>query len=451
MHLHKLINKPVNIAPLVVIRMVFGLIMSASILRFILKGWVEDLYVSPKLYFPYYGFEWVHPLPEIGMHLLFISLVISFLLVAVGAFYKVAVTYSFLAFTYIELIDKTNYLNHYYFVSLFCFLLILLPANKAYSVDVYWNPKIKSTRTARGNILILQFQLAIVYFFAGLAKLNYDWLFHAMPLKIWLPAQSDLWLIGPLLSKEWMAYAFSWGGAIYDLSIPFLLFYKPTRRFAYILVIVFHLLTWFLFNIGMFPFIMIGATLIFFSAEFHQNLIDFIARFTKSNPRQSRDPILPRFSWTVSKKALIALFFLLQILIPLRYLAYSGQLFWTEQGYRFSWRVMLMEKAGYAIFHIHDPSNGRKWEVNNYDFLTPVQEKMMSTQPDMILQFAHYLDNYYQRKGLVNPIITVESYVSLNGSPSQLYIDPSLDLTKVKEGFLPKPFILPKGEQLASR
>ena len=74
---------------------------------------------------------------------------------------------------------------------------------------------------------------------------------------------------------------------------------------------------------------------------------------------------------------------------------------------------------------------------------------MMSTQPDMILQFAHYLENYFKEKGVENPKITAETYVSLNGSISQPFIDPSLDLTKVKDSFAPKNWILdsPKTNQ----
>ena len=101
-----------------------------------------------------------------------------------------------------------------------------------------------------------------------------------------------------------------------------------------------------------------------------------------------------------------------------------------------------MEKAGYAIFHITDPFNQRTWEVNNYDFLTPNQEKMMSTQPDMILQFAHYLENHFRSEGIKNPKITAEVYVTLNGRASQLLIDPSLDLTKISDSFAHKNWIL---------
>ena len=81
--------------------------------------------------------------------------------------------------------------------------------------------------------------------------------------------------------------------------------------------------------------------------------------------------------------------------------------------------------------------------MNNYDFLTPNQEKMMSTQPDMILQFAHHLEQHYQQKGIPNPKVTAEVYVTLNGKQSRLFIDPTVDLTQIKDSFAPKNWILP--------
>jgi hypothetical protein len=276
-----------------------------------------------------------------------------------------------------------------------------------------------------------------------MAKINYDWLVEAMPLKLWLPAKGHLPVIGYFLKQEWVAYLFSWFGALYDLSIPFLLLYRPSRWFAYTLVIIFHLLTYLLFNIGMFPFIMIGATLIFFSVDFHKNILH---KSSKLFPKKQLFEKEQKVSFSPFKpilwKAALGLFFLIQLTMPFRYLAYPGNLFWTEEGYRFSWRVMLMEKAGYAIFHVQDPKSGKTWEVNNYDFLTPNQEKMMSTQPDMILQFAHLLEEHYHKQGIHDPKITVESYVSLNGSISQTFIDPTLDLTEVDDSFAHKNWIL---------
>ena len=127
----------VNIAPLITFRIVFGLMMFASTLRFILKGWINDFYVTPKYYFTYYGFDWVRPLDEKSMYILFGILLVSSFLITLGFLYRASIVLFFLTFTYIELIDKTNYLNHYYFISLMSFILIFLPLQRNFSFDCY--------------------------------------------------------------------------------------------------------------------------------------------------------------------------------------------------------------------------------------------------------------------------------------------------------------------------
>jgi len=436
------ISIPTHIAPLASFRLIFGLIMFAGVLRFMLKGWVYDLYIAPTFYFKYFGFEFIQPLNAVGMYAVFVIMGFSFLFMAIGFWYRLASILAFLSFTYVELIDKTNYLNHYYFVSIVCLLLIFLPADRFFSLRTLRKPQEQITHLPLYCIGILKIQLGIVYCYAGLAKLNSDWMLKALPLKIWLPAKANIPLMGNLLTKTWVAYLFSWFGAFYDLLIPFFLLLKRYRSIAYFFVVVFHLATYFLFQIGMFPFVMIGATLVFFSADWHLKMQNKLSRtFQLKFSSHTPDKILSIKNNLL--KYLAMLFLTFQLLFPFRFLAYPGKLFWTEQGYRFSWRVMLMEKAGYAIFHITDPKTNRTWEVNNYDFLTLNQEKMMSTQADMILQFAHYLEEYYQSKGIQDPIITVESYVTLNGSRTQLMIDPTADLTKLKDTFAPKKWIKP--------
>ena len=140
------------------------------------------------------------------------------------------------------------------------FILIFLPAHRYFSLDSLRNKQLMATHAPNYFILAIKFQVFIVYFFAGLTKINYDWLFNAQPLKIWLPAHSELPIIGSFLTKEWVAYAFSWFGCIYDLAIPFLLFIPRFIKPTYFFVIVFHLATSLLFNIGMFPYIMITLT-----------------------------------------------------------------------------------------------------------------------------------------------------------------------------------------------
>ncbi len=452
LRLRTYLTQPMSIAPLTSFRVLFGTVMCVSVLRFWLNGWVHDLYIEPTFFFKYYGFEWVQPLGAAGMYAVFAVMAASALGVALGLFYRWSAVTFFLTWTYVELLDVTNYLNHYYFVSIAAFLLIWVPAHRSFSVDVWRKPDIVVGLVPRWLVGIFRLQLGIVYVFAGMAKVNEDWLLRAMPLKIWLASRSHYPLIGWIFKTSWGAMAFSWMGCLYDLCVPFLLLMRRTRPIAYLAVVGFHLITWWLFPIGMFPFIMILGTLIYFPGEWHEKwqgrLLGLMnGSLRKVNPSIATAAILSKTVWKPKfKNAFLGLMFLhfaLQLIFPLRYLLYPDHLFWHEQGYRFGWRVMLMEKAGYATFHVRDPQTRRSTEVQNLDYLRPNQERMMSTQPDLILQFAHFLDAEYQRKGISNPEIYAEVYATLNGSGSRPFIDPTVDLSLETEGFHAKSFILP--------
>jgi hypothetical protein len=436
--------KPVHAAPLAVFRITFGLLMLASIIRFMAKGWVYSMYVKPQLFFPYYGFEWIKPFGETAMYTVFVLMAIAALCMAAGFLYRMSAIVFFVLFTYVELIDKTNYLNHYYFVSIISFLLIFLPAQRYFSLDAFLKPSLKASHIPHYFLLVIKVQVFLVYFFAGLAKLNPDWLLHAQPLKIWLPAHSEMPLIGTLLTKEWVAYAFSWFGCLYDLIIPFLLFMPRFIKPTYALVIIFHLATSLFFNIGMFPYIMIALTGIFFSEQFHIRIIQTLKALTGRTTTEEFS-----FIYTPSanlKKALVSvmvLHFVFQLCMPFRFLLYPGNLYWTEQGYRFSWRVMLMEKAGTAFFYVRDKASGKETEVSNSDYLTPMQEKMMATQPDMMIRYAQFLKAHYEQLGIRNTEIVAEAYVTLNGRPSRLMVDKNTDLSTQTDSYKQKNWILP--------
>ena len=444
------LEKTSHAAPLAVFRILFGLLMLASMIRFAANGWIEKLYIEPGFFFSYYGFEWVKPLGEFT-YIIFVICGLSALMVSFGYKYRFAIITFFLSFTYIELMDKTTYLNHYYFISILSFLMIFLPAHTYFSIDAYRNRSLRSEMVPTWTIDSIKFLICIVYFYAGLAKLNSDWLLHAMPLKIWLPSNYAIPILGDLLQQEWTHYAFSWAGAMYDLTIPFLLLIKRTRVFAFLMVIAFHVMTRILFPIGMFPFIMIASALIFFGPEIHNTTLAYISKWLRIQKNLFDTGKIYQFSKSIYRKAALALvgaFFVLQILLPFRYLLYPGELFWTEQGFRFSWRVMLMEKAGYANFKIVDPESGRQMVVDNTLYLTPIQEKQMSTQPDFILEYAHYLEKIYRDRGIDNPKIYVDSYVALNGRQSRPYINPERDLTEIENTFKNRDWILPFDDEI---
>ncbi|MFY0599160.1 MAG: HTTM domain-containing protein [Cyclobacteriaceae bacterium] len=414
--------------------------MAIGVARFYFKGWIYDLYVSPQYHFTYYGFDWVKPLSETGMYTVFALMFCAAIFITLGFLYRISAITFFLLFTYVELIDKTTYLNHYYFVSLVAFLLIFLPANRRFSLDANLLKRGHINSVPAWTINILKFQLFIVYFYAGVAKLNADWMIHALPLKIWLPASSHLPVIGSLLTYEWAAYIFSWGGAIYDLTIVFFLLNSRTRGLAFISVVIFHSLTAVLFPIGMFPYIMTLSVLIFFSSSFHENILRIAERLLKAKPLF---PSEGRFRLGKTFSIILILNAMIQVIFPLRFALYPGNLFWHEQGYRFSWRVMLMEKMGNTSFKVTDPQSHNTAFVANYEYLTPLQEKQMSTQPDMILQFAQHLKEDFEAKGIKNPIVTVDCKVTLNGRKSRLFIDKNINLADQSEGWNHKSWILP--------
>ena len=427
--------------------------MCYSIARFYLKGWIEELYIEPDFHFSYYGFEWIKPIGEFT-YLIFAVCFISSLFVMIGLKYKTSIILFFLSFTYIELMDKTTYLNHYYFISILSFLLIFIPANATFSVDNIINQK-KFTNIPRWSVDALKLLITIVYLYAGVAKINSDWLIEAMPLKIWLQSKYDLPLIGGnLLQMEWVHYAMSWGGMLYDLSIPFLLMLNKTRIMAFILVVFFHVFTLILFPIGMFPHIMIFSSMVFFSSKFHEKILYQIRRvITKVGKKVKSKKIKMETSnlYVLQKQNLtlftVTSFFIVQILLPFRYQLYPGELFWHEQGYRFSWRVMLIEKIGYTNFKVMNPNDGTSFMVDSSQYLTPFQLKQMSFQPDFILEFAHYLGEKYSTEN--NKVeVYADSFVALNGRPSKRFIDPDINLINEQESFKDKKWILPLEDEI---
>lgn len=445
--LHNIGFKNVDITPLVSFRILFGAATFISTLRFCLLGWINEHFVDTRVQFKYFGFEWVQLLPETWIYVIHGMMLLASLGIMLGAFYRWSALAFFLAFTYCELIDITYYLNHYYFVSLVSLLMCLVPANLSFSVDVWLNPSIKQTRVPAWSINVFKAQLIFVYFFAGIAKINYDWLVQALPLKIWLPANDNLPLIGWLFKYDATAYVFSWAGMLFDVSVGYFLLKKETRVWAWMVVVFFHVVTGMMFQIGVFPMVMIVSTLVFFGDHFHHQLLRVIQKVLLLKPiavsEQNHTPYYQKPLVKGGLSVFFAIWFLFQIIFPFRYLLYPGNLFWTEEGYRFSWRVMLMEKAGTATFYVTDATTGREGVVDNAMFLNPHQEKQMSFQPDLILQYAQFLKMYYENRGAVVSKVRAEIYVTLNARPSRLLISDQQNLLELKDSWSHKKWIIP--------
>ena len=100
---------------------------------------------------------------------------------------------------------------------------------------------------------------------------------------------------------------------------------------------------------------------------------------------------------------------------------------------RLAWKVMVREKHGSVTFHVRDRASGRSVEVPPRRYLTAKQEREMAAQPDLILALARRIG-----RDLGDVEVRAEAWVSLNGRPAQLLVDPARDLTRVDDDLGPK-------------
>ncbi len=431
--------RPVDAAWLAAFRVGYGVALAFSMGRFLAYGWVDDFFVRPKLFFKYWGFEWVQPLSEQGMHAVFWGLLVAALCIAAGFAFRLASALFALGLIYVQLIDVSTYLNHYYLAALLALLLAASPAHRTWSVDA-WLRKQSSATVSAAWLYLFRFQVGVVYVFAGLAKLQPDWLLHAQPLRIWLGASTELPLVGPLLTLPFVPMLLSWCGFLFDTTVVGFLLWPKARPYAYVVLLCFHGMTRVLFPIGMFPVIMSLAALVFFSPSWPRRL------WSKLGPAPE---LLTAPVGRFAKAGLVLAggYALLQLLLPLRHLAYGGNVLWHEQGMRFSWRVMVRAKGGGTTFAVYSPTQKHTYSVNPREYLTRVQEAEMSSQPDLILQLAHHIHDDFQRRGYGDVQVRAESRVGLNGRQSAPFLDASVDLSRLKDGLAPASYILPAPAQ----
>lgn len=429
-----------DLAGLAAFRILFGAMMCFGVVRFVAQGWIETVFVEPEFFFKYPGLAWLEvPGPDL-LYAEFIALAVLAFCISIGLFYRVAIVAFGLGFLHVQLLDVTNYLNHYYLVVLLCGLMSLMPLSGIWSVDA----RLFGRRsTAPGWMTdLLRAQVAIVYIFAGLAKLEADWLLHAQPLNLWLNARDELPLVGGLFGELWFAYAMSWAGFLYDLTIPLWLSLERTRRFAYLAVVVFHAFTLALFDIGMFPAIMVISTTVFFSSDWPRRFLRAGSPvFLELGPVASPGPFL-----RLAPILVFALYLAFQVAFPLRHYRAAGTVLWNEVGMRYAWKVMVREKNGSVEYRVRDAKTGRSWHVNPRRYLDLRQTMEMSGQPDLIAQLAHHVAHDFRRRGVDRVEVFVDAWVSLNGRKPSRLIAPDVDLLRVG-GLDPTAWILPPPQE----
>ncbi len=413
---------------LVFLRIYIACIIFISTYRTWANDWIQELYLRPTYFFSYPFLDVGGPPSELLIYLVFGLIALGCVGMMIHRLSRPATILVTILFIYVQLWDATTYLNHYVLVCLLLLYLCFAPVHGRGC----WQRRIPFEWLS-----FFRFQIACVYIFAALAKFQYDWLILGEPLSMWLRARNDIPILGAFFKRPYAGLVLSWCGFIYDLTIVFFLLHRRTRIFAYLAVIVFHVLTSILFNIGMFPWIMIGVTLIFFKWE--GSLPGQDRDRTGTGPGHARNTLGSRPAHQIRDKV-FTLFVILNLLIPMRHYFYPGDVMWNEDGMRLSWKVMLREKYGSLKYQIVRQKDGHRFFVDPMNELTWRQTNEMATRPLMIQQYAHHLKkNLTHKHGLVS--IYADSYVTLNGQPSRRFINPNFDLTQKIQDYAPTPFL----------
>jgi len=395
--------------------------------------------VEPKFTFNFIGFDFLQPLPGNGMYYYYIVMGIFGFCVMIGYRYRIAMSAFFVMWSATYLMQKSSYNNHYYLTALLSFLMIFQPANKYLSVDAQRNPSIKSIAVPYWTSLILMLQIGLVYFFGGVAKIYPDWL-QGIPARIFLSSKTSYPLVGDLFSTEWFPYVLSYGGLFFDLLIVPLLLFKKTRVFGFCLSVFFHLFNAIIFQVGIFPFLSLAFALFFFEPKtVHRIFLKKKVYYDKS------EVFVPNF-----KKGFVfflGVYFVIQLVLPLRHWAIKENVLWTEEGHRLSWRMMLRSKSGYQNFIVLDKKTNQKETIWLPNYLSEKQRNVIGTKPDMIWQFSQRLKKEYKAKGQ-DIAVYVRGKIRVNDKRYQPLINDTIDVASVKWNHLKhSEWLLPEKEQ----
>ena len=417
--MYRFLFKHIDNSGLIVFRIIFGLLCFLESFGAIFFGWVKRTLIDPQFTFSFIGFEWLQPLPGNWMYAYYIIMGIFGLLIMVGYKYRFSMFMFAIMWTATYLMQKSSYNNHYYFLFILSFLMVLMPANRYASVDVKLNPSLKRISMPAWCKWVFVIQLFILYSYATIAKLYPDWLDTTF-IRILMEGKADYPIIGGLLQKEWLHYFLAYGGIMFDgLIIPALLF-KPTRKFAFFISIFFHLFNSIVLQVGIFPYLAIAFSLFFFEPKTIRNIF-----LKKKELYSTNEVIIPKYSSLFI--TIFITYFLIQIALPLRHHYFEDDVLWTEEGHRLSWRMMLRAKSGTASYRVIDEATNKQIPIKLSDYLTKKQQRGASTKPDIIWQFAQHLKQDFAKKGK-SVKVYVRAYVRVNGRHPKPLIDPKVNL-----------------------
>ncbi|XP_054613614.1 vitamin K-dependent gamma-carboxylase isoform X2 [Dunckerocampus dactyliophorus] len=461
-----LLNRPTDPASLGIFRCMFGMLMAIDITQERGLSHVDYKYLdgAPVCRFPLFNF--LKPLPMDWMYLVYLVMFIGALGIMLGCFYRLSCLMFTSTYWYIFFLDKTAWNNHSYLYGLIGFQLTLMDANRYWSMDGLRRPAIRNAHVPLWNYTLLRTQIFIVYFIAGVKKLDADWVGGYS-----MSYLANHWLFDPfrvILPVELVSLlVVHGGGLILDLSAGFLLFFDATRPYAFVFVSYFHCMNSQLFSIGMFPYAMLATSPLFCYTDWPRWFFGCFPAFlrgilplTTANPQPSsscvyqetgggraeRQQTATKSSKLKFKHKLAAIFtvvyMLEQFFLPYSHFITQGYNNWTNGLYGYSWDMMVHSRS-----HQHVKITYKDGQTGEVGYLNPgvfTHSRRWKDHGDMLKQYATCLSELLPRYNISDPEIYFDIWVSINERFQQRIFDPRVDIVKADwSPFRPNPWLMP--------
>lgn len=421
--------KPASIYPLVALRLAFGLAMSMWALYMISSGKVAEVFSLQVVHFPYRGLEWIKPLPFWGMLMVFVILAVSAIGMGAGWHFRKSGLIFTLAFAYVSLIDKASYLSYYYYVLIIALMLLLSPANRLFSIDLIRKPAIRVDFAPVWLLWAFKVQVVMVFFFAGMAKLNSDWLYTGVPVTLWL--QDTLQNIGIpngfLSANTWIGISLSWFLVVFDFVIPHFLLDSRTSTKAFSLVVIVQLIGIFFLPTGFFPVLVILSCMVFLPSRIIHHFISRVSYFLydvfqfKGDVFASGGTFMLQYRMRRLFPVLASFFLAFQFVLPIYFYLSWGSLRWADTAFHFSWDIHINHQKNSVAFYKVNKTKGESIPIAVDHMLSSVQKSTMASDPSMLKQFIVTLKEINPALSAPEVEIQAQSCISLNGRPADCF------------------------------
>ncbi|XP_053320449.1 vitamin K-dependent gamma-carboxylase [Spea bombifrons] len=435
-----LLNRPTDPAALGVFRFMFGLLMVLDIPQERGLSYLDHKYLDGLDVCRFPLFNSLRPLPLDWMYMTYVAMLLGALGIMLGCFYRLSCLLFLVPYWYVFFLDKTTWNNHSYLYGLIGFQFTLINANRYWSIDGLLSSRKKNAHVPLWNYTLLRTQIFIVYFIAGIKKLDADWVEGYS-----MGTLSRHWLFDPFklfLSDEMInLVVVHWGGLILDLTAGYLLFFDVTRPIALFFVSYFHCMNSQLFSIGMFSYTMLATSPLFCYPDWPRRLVAKFPRCVQNvlpavqPPQESTECVYPgrrgKSQLKLRQKlgaAFTVLYIMEQLFLPYSHFITQGYNNWTNGLYGYSWDMMVHSRS-----HQHVKITYKDGITGEIGYLNPgvfTQTRRWKDHADMLKQYAVCLEGLLGAYNISRPEIYFDVWVSINDRFQQRLFDPTVDIVK---------------------